>query len=85
MNDADIERLIAAHTITYAAEDTSTIGARLKEIEAERAESRRQSDPEYANDDNLDRVAADWGEKRAWGGESDYTFRSRLLRKIRGE
>lgn len=71
-------------TTTYAADDTTTIASRLKELAAEREEARKQCDPEHANGDNLDRVEADWGEKRS-GVESDYTFRNRLLRKIRGD
>lgn len=68
----------------YAAEDTAFIRAKLVEIEAEKAEARRQRDPDTANGDNLDRIGQDWGEPRQ-GAESDYTFRNRLLRKIRGE
>lgn len=80
-----LEPVAMSGTITRAADDVATIGARLKEIEAERAAARRQSDPEHATGEDLDRVAGDWGEKRAWGGEADYTFRARLLKKIRGE
>lgn len=60
MNDADIARLWAERTlepvamsgtITRAADDVDYIARRLKEI----AEERRQSDPDHATGDNLDR------------------------------
>jgi hypothetical protein len=70
-------------TITRAADDVDHIAKRVKELAEERAEARRQNDPETATIDNLDRVASDWGEKR--NGETDYAFRARLLKKIRGE
>lgn len=67
----------------YAADDTKTIAGRLKEIEDERAEVRRQNDPEHATGENLERIAADWGVTRTSSGESDYTMRNRLQHKIR--
>lgn len=79
-----LEPVAMSGTITYAADDVDHIAKRLKDIAEERAEARRQCDPDMATGNNLDRVAKDWGELRQ-GAESDYTFRQRLLKKIRGE
>lgn len=79
------EPVAMSETITRAAEDVDHIANRIKEIAAERVEAQRQCDPEHATGDNLDRVGADWADKRSWTGESDTTFRERLLKKIRGE
>lgn len=71
--------------ITYAADDVTTIRSRLKELEEERVQARRNQDPDVADGEHLDRIGVDWGEKRLHPGETDYTFRQRLLKKIRGE
>lgn len=67
---------------TYAADDVATIRARLADLEREKAEVRRQNDPETATGANLDRVAEAWGVKRLTPGETDHTFRDRLKRAI---
>ena len=72
-------------TITRAADDIDFIAKRLKELKAEQEEARRQSDPETASGEHLDRIAADYGERRSNSGESDYMLRQRLLKKVRGE
>lgn len=74
----------APQTITRAADDMSFIAKRAKEIEEDRIQSLRNRDPEVAGAEHLDRIADDYGEKRQ-GVESDYTFRQRLLKKVRGE
>ena len=70
--------------MNYVAEDGTAIRARMEVLQAEREQAAKNRDPEQAAGAFLDRVAEDYGESRH-SCESDYTFRARLLRKIRGE
>jgi hypothetical protein len=71
--------------ITHAADDVTSIRNRLKELEAEREEVRRNRDPDLATGQFLDLIGAEYAEKRLTPCETDYTFRQRVLKKIRGE
>lgn len=73
-----------SQTIVPAADDVGFIAKRLKELAAERAEMRKNSDPEQAMDKHLDQIGENWSVIRN-PCEGDYTYRQRVLKKIRGE
>lgn len=70
-------------TITRAAEDVNFIAKRLKEIKADEDEARKQRDPETATGEHLDRIASDYGIKRA--GLTDYGLRQAVKKAMSGE